>query len=100
MKGERSGKRMTLRELLTHAEKCTRDLIEHVQANVQTHAADLRDLTRPVRRRSHYPTLLAVQNALNTCAQSTEEAMVLCDYLYEQMASIRDSARREAMTRL
>jgi hypothetical protein len=92
-------KRMTLRELLTHAEKCTRDLIEHFQSNVQTSLTDYRDLNRPVRRRSHYPTLLALQNALKKVEEAGEEAMVLSSYLLEQLEQIRASARREVMDR-
>ncbi len=100
MKVEKPAKRMTLRELLTHAEKCTRDLIEHFHGNVMPNMADFRDLSRPVRRKSHYPTLLALKNALHTLEGSVEEAMVLCDYLLEQLVTIRDSAKKEAMNRL
>src|SRR5262245_61134582 len=76
-------KRMTLRQLLTHAEKCCRDLIEHVQTNVLNRVSDFRDLSRPVRRRSHYPTLLAVQNALKKLVETHAEAQALADYLTE-----------------
>src|SRR6516164_2680255 len=41
---ERPARRMTLRQLLTHSEKCTRDLVEHFQTTVLTRITDFRDL--------------------------------------------------------
>jgi len=92
-------KRMTLRQLLTHAEKCCRDLIEHVQTNVLNRVSDFRDLSRPVRRRSHYPTLIAVQNALKKLVETHGEAQALADYLNEHLHAIRDHAHRERVNR-
>ena len=93
-------KRMTLRQLLTHAEKCCRDLIEHVQTNVLNRVSDFRDLSRPVRRRSHYPTLVAVQNALKKLVATNAEAQALADYVSEHLQAIRDHANRERVNRL
>jgi len=59
---EKPVRRMTLRQQLTHAEKCSRDIIEHLQGSLLPSISDVRDLSRPVRRRSHYPTLLAQLN--------------------------------------
>jgi hypothetical protein len=91
---------MTLRQLLTHSEKCARDLLEHVQSTLLTRVSDFRDLSRPVRRRSHYPTMLALQNALKKLIDAGQEAQVLGTYLLEQMQEIRESARRERVNRL
>jgi hypothetical protein len=91
---------MTLRQLLTHAEKCTRDLLEHLQATLQPRVADFRDLSRPVRRRSHYPTMMALMNAMKKLQESGAEAQVLADYLHEQMQDIREHAQRERVNRL
>jgi hypothetical protein len=99
MKVEKSAKRMTLRELLTHTEKCTRDLIAHFNGNLLPQLAEYRDLNRPVRRRSHYPTVIALHNALQKLEESGEEAIVLSEYLLENLQAIRDSARREANAR-
>lgn len=85
-------KRMTLRELMMHAEKCTRDLIEHFQSNMLSYSADFRDLTRPVRRRSHYPTLMSLQNALRKLEEASVEGLVFCDYVMEQLQEIRKNA--------
>ena len=39
---EKAPRRMTLRQLLTHAEKCARDLIEHLQSSYVLQVADFR----------------------------------------------------------
>jgi hypothetical protein len=100
MKLERPAKRMTLRELLTHTEKCTRDLIEHYQANVLPQTSEFRDLNRPVRRRSHYPTVLALHNALTRLEESSNEGMEAANYLLEQLQQILESASREVASRI
>lgn len=92
---EKSGRRMTLRELMTHAEKCSRDLVEHYRATYLVRLSEFRDLSRPIRRRSHYPTMIAVQNALNKLQEVNGEAQKLGEHLYEQLAEIREHARRE-----
>src|SRR5262245_12782856 len=92
--------RMTLRQLLTAAEKLSRDLIEQVQNNVLTRVSDFRDLSRPVRRRSHYPALVAVQNALKKLVENVEEIDIIADYLQEHLAAIREHATRERVHRL
>lgn len=100
MAQERPGRRMTLRQLMTHAEKCSRDLIEHCHATLLSRFTDFRDLSRPVRRRSHFPTLLAIQNALNNLEQAGEETRAMAEYLFEQLQEIREHARRERASRL
>lgn len=100
MKLEKPVKRMTLRELLTHSEKCTRDLIDHYHGNVLSYVADFRDLNRPVRRRSHYPTLIALDNSLKKLEESTAEALQLSEHLLEQLQQISESAHREVSSRI
>jgi len=97
---ERPQRRMTLRQLLTHAEKCARDLVEHFQATLLPHVSDFRDLSRPVRRRSQYPTLLAVGNALKKLSKAGSEAQEMAEYLQEQMQDIREHAQRERVNRM
>jgi len=100
MKLEKPAKRMTLRELMIHAEKCSRDLIEQFHGYVLPKVSDFRDLNRPVRRRSDYPTLIALSNSLKQLEQALEESLTMCDYLTEQLQNIRESARKEMMSRL
>ena len=93
-------RRMTLRQLLTQAEKCCRDLIEHTHTSVLNRVTEFRDLSRPVRRRSHYPALLAMQNALKKVLESAEESQALGDFLCEHMDAIREHAGRERVNRI
>ena len=60
---------------------------------------DLRDLSRPVRRKSNYPTLLALQNSLQRFVQLSHETDELLDHLEHQVTDIRDHARRERLNR-
>jgi hypothetical protein len=96
---EKPGRRMTLRQLLTHSEKCTRDLIEHVHATYLAHVSDFRDLNRPVRRRSHYPTMVALLNSQRKVEQDCEEAQNMANYLLERLQEILEHARRERVNR-
>jgi hypothetical protein len=100
MNASRPARRMTLRQLLTHSEKSARDLIEHVQSSLLAQLSDFRDLSRPVRRRSHYPALIAVQNALRKLNQSAEEALNMGEQLLESLEEIREHAKRERASRL
>jgi cell division protein FtsB len=96
---EKNVRRMTLRQLLTSAEKCSRDLAEQLQTTLLSRIADCRDLTRPVRRRSHYPTLIALVNSLTKLNQADTEIEALVDYLLQQMEAIREQARKERFHR-
>jgi hypothetical protein len=92
-------RRMTLRQLMTHAEKCARDLIEQINGTVLPRVSDFRDLSRPVRRRSHFPSMVALLNALNKYQQAGEETRAMTEYLLEQMQEIRERARLERYNR-
>jgi len=92
---ERTARRMTFRQLLTHSEKYSRDLIEHFQATVLPRLADFRDLSRPTRRRSNYPTLMALYNALNKVERTSAETRELTEYLQQRLKEIREHAHRE-----
>jgi len=97
---ERPVRRMTLRQQLTHAEKCSRDVIEHINGNLLPAVSDVRDLSRPVRRRSHYPTMVSLSNALNKLQQAGVEITQILEYLHGQLQEIREHARRERVNRL
>ena len=83
-------RRMPLRQLLTYSEKCSRDLIEHFRNYLGPRLAEFRDLSRPVRRRSSYPTMVAVRNSLKKLQDAAEEARVLADHLSERLDEIRE----------
>lgn len=100
MTTEKPIRRMTLRQLLTHSEKCARDLAELVHTQFLTSVSDFRDLSRPVRRRSHYPTLVAMQNALRKLCEASEKMNQTVDFLNEHLDAIRDHANREKVSRM
>ena len=96
---ERSFRRLPLRDLLTDAEKRVRDLHEHFNVTWLARVADLRDLSRPVRKRSHYPTLHALKNALQKSIDTNAETRQIIDYLIQELNEILEHARREQLSR-
>jgi hypothetical protein len=92
-------RRLPLRELLTDAEKRSRDLANQIHITWLARVADLRDLSRPLRRRSHYPTALALLHAVEKLVQTNEETEAMLDYLRQELEEIRDHARRERLNR-
>jgi len=97
---EKPLRRMTLRQLLTHSEKCSRDLIEQINGSFVPRVTDFRDLNRPIRRKSHYPTLFAVMNALAKLEQATTELDEMTERLYDNLQIIREHAQREKINRV
>lgn len=99
MPSERSFRRLPLRGLMTDAEKRVRDLVEHFNVTWLARVGDLRDLSRPIRKRSHYPTLHALHNALQKTIQTHEETRQLIDYVTQELNEILEHARREKLAR-
>lgn len=99
MPPEQTYRRLPLRDLITEAEKRARDVAGHIGSTWITRISDLRDLSRPVRRKSNYPALQALQNALQRCVQLSRETDDLLDHLEHQCNDIRDHARRERLGR-
>lgn len=100
MPSDKPKRRMTLRQLLTHAEKLSRDLIDLVHTGFLSRANDFRDLSRPVRRRSHYPTMLAVHNALKKLLEVNQQVHAMNADLVEHLEAIREHATRERINRM
>lgn len=92
-------RRLPLRDLLTDVEKRSRDLVEHMHSDWMGQAGELRDLSRPVRKRSHYPTLLSLLNCLNHLIETSEETEKIIARLTEQLEEIRVHTRRERFQR-
>jgi hypothetical protein len=95
MSAEKPFKRMPLRQLLTHSEKCTRDLIEHLRSTLGPVLSEFRDLTRPVRRRSPYPTMVTMRNALRKVQQAMDEAHQMSEYLEQRLLEIQKHGKRQ-----
>jgi hypothetical protein len=96
---EKATRRMTLRQLLTHTEKLSRDVLEHCRASLWVRLDEFRDLSRPVRRRSSYPTMVSVQNAMNKLQEVYDETVRMGEQLQEELQEIRERAKREQATR-
>ncbi len=92
---EKPTRRLPLRDLLTDAEKRSRDVAEHLLTTWLARVADLRELSRPVRRKSPYPSLPTLQHALQSLIQLTGETDALLEQLARQLNEIREHARRE-----
>lgn len=96
---ERSFRRLPLRDLMTDADKRVRDMVEHFNVIWLARLGDLRDLSRPIRKRSHYPTLHALQNALQKALDTNAETREHIDYLLQELNEILEHARREQLAR-
>jgi hypothetical protein len=92
-------RRLTLRQILTHTDKCARDLHDHIQTTLLNNLSDFRDLSRPVRRRSHYPRMISVHNALKKVVEGHDEVQALVEQLLELLQEIRDHAKRDQVNR-
>ena len=99
MAAEKLYRRLPLRELLTDAGKRARALSEQVGNHLTARASDLRELSRPVRRRSHYPTLLALVNSMQKLFETQDETDEMADYLMRELDEIREHAKRERINR-
>jgi hypothetical protein len=100
MTDENAIRRMTMRQLLTHIEKTGRSVIDHLQTSMLAQISDLRELSRPVRRRSHYPTLMALQNALRKVLAAHQEVQALTKDLHHQFDDIKDRSNKDRIDRL
>ncbi len=96
---DKSFRRLPLRDLMTDAEKRTRDLIQQFNSTWLTQAAELRDLSRPLRKKSHYPSLKTLKNALDRMLQIDQDTAVLIDHLSQELEEICEQARRERYSR-
>ena len=92
-------RRMTLLQLLVHTEKYTHDVHEQFRVGFWPSLSEFHDLSRPVRKRSHFPTLLALRNHLNQLLDSCKEVDKMVQQLDEWMSEILDHARREQARR-
>jgi hypothetical protein len=86
--------RMTLRQLLASAEKYSRDLTEHINGTLFPEIADFRALTRPVRRKSHYPKMTTLAKAIKKLDKTGNDVNGSIEHLVEQMQSILERMQR------
>jgi hypothetical protein len=96
---EKSPRRLPLRDLLTDAEKRTRDLLERFHQTLREYVDDLRDLSRPSRKKSAYPTLVALRNSLTRFLEADTATSLMLETLNQELEIIREHAQREKLAR-
>jgi hypothetical protein len=96
---EKPLRRLPLRQVLASSDKVSRELHELVHTHFIQAIGDARDLSRPVRRRSHYPSVLALQNGLRRLQQAFDQVQVQLSSLNEHLDAIRDHAQKERLSR-
>jgi hypothetical protein len=99
MSSDKPLRRLPLRQLLASSDKVSRELHELVHTHFIQRVTDVRDLSRPVRRRSHYPSMLALQNGLRRLFDAGAQVQTLMISLGEHLDAIRDHAQREQTAR-
>src|SRR4051812_44116243 len=92
-------RRLPLRDMMTDAEKRVRDLIDHLATAWVTRAADLHELSRPARKKSHFPTVGALLHAIERLSQVTKETGQMLDTLEQELEEILAHAQRERVNR-
>jgi hypothetical protein len=92
-------RRLPLRKLLASSDKATRELAELVHTHLLPRVADFRDLSRPVRRKSHFPTMVAFHNGMRRLIEANEQLKTMVESLEEHLDAIRDHAQREKLNR-
>jgi len=96
---QKSLRRLPLRQLLASSDKTTREVAELVHTHLLPRVVDFRDLTRPVRRKSQYPTIVAFLNGLRRMTEANDQLQALLAVLQEHLDTIREHAQREKLAR-
>ena len=91
---------MTLRDLLTHTEKMTRDVIETVHGQYMPKVTEFRELSRPARKKSQYPTLLGLDHAAQRVEVAVTDLRGLMKSVEENVAAIAERIRKERLERM
>ena len=92
--------RMTLRDLLIHTEKMTRDVTESAHNNFMPKVTEFRDLARTSRKKSQYPTIHTIDNSLHRVEMSVEELRALMTSIDANVTHIAERIRKERLDRL
>jgi hypothetical protein len=94
-----SARRPTLRQVLVLTEKSVRDVAQQLQDTLLPRIAEFRELSRPVRRRTAFPTFLAIHNSLRKLQNATKEQEALAQSLLQQLDDIHARAKKDRIGR-
>jgi hypothetical protein len=92
-------RRLPLRQLLASSDRTTREVAELVHTHLLPRVVDFRDLTRPVRRKSQYPTIVALVNGLRRVSEANDQLQAMLAVLQEHLDAIREHAQHEKLIR-
>jgi len=99
MVAERSLDRLPLRQILSQASRLAHDIAEIANKTFQNRLNDLHELSRPARKKSHFPTVVALQNGVAHYGESSKELLDLLKSLDEHLQAIREQANRARIER-
>ena len=99
MASERTVSRMTLRDLMTQAGKLTREATEVAGKMYQERTSDLQDLSRTTRRKSQYPSVVSLQNAVQRFGDCSKDLLAIMASLDEHLEAIRDQSHTARLER-
>ncbi len=91
--------RMSLRQLLGQAEKLTREVGETALTQYQTKLNEVHDLSRPVRRKSSYPTVVSLLNSVHRLTLTSKDLLKTMALMEEFLGAIRELAQKERAAR-
>jgi hypothetical protein len=96
---DRQLRRLPLRQLMTHSLKDAHDLAEQLRTDLGPLLSEFRTLSRPNRKRSSYPTMTAMRNALAKVRRASEEMQRMTQQMEECLQEIkRHCARRQSLS--
>lgn len=85
--------KLPLRDLVTQMENKCRELIEHLQMDLNPNVQEFHRLTRPKRKRSAFPSIRTVCNVSEKVRASEIYANELCEQLNEYISAIENRAQ-------
>jgi hypothetical protein len=97
---EKTLNRMTLRDLLIHTEKMSRDVTESVHTQFMPKVTEFRDLARTMRKKSQFPTLHTIDNSMHRVEISIEELRTLMTTIDENATLIAKRIQHERLDRM
>jgi hypothetical protein len=92
---DRPVRKIGIRDFISHVEKCSQELSTYLKREFLTSLADFRDLSRPHRRSSPYPSFAALKAAQERTEEAAEQSLLLCDYLIDNLEIICERARQD-----
>lgn len=85
-------RKLPLRDVVNHLEHRCRELMDHLQADLNPTVAELHKLTRPTRKKSAYPSLRIVCNVVERLRRSSDYADKLGGEIEECVRAVEDRA--------